>query len=74
MLDIPPYLERRLKIEDGYLMYSDSEWLEKIIENVQKMMNQKRSVLIICQTISDVKIIEISIKERCRSYKQIKTH
>ena len=40
MLDIPPYLERRLKIEDGYLMYSDSEWLEKIIENVQKMMNQ----------------------------------
>lgn len=54
LMEIPPFSERRLLIEPGYMMYSQREWLERIIEAIEFKMEQRRSVLVICESIQDV--------------------
>lgn len=55
-------------------MYGDSEWVQKILQRVDEMMKINRSVLIICQTIKHVKVVEEAIRLKKIYFKSIRCH
>jgi golgin subfamily B member 1 len=56
-LTIPHNKERKFKELSPMLCEDKSEWIENILKEVNFMMQEKRSVLIICDTVQDVNSI-----------------
>ena len=52
---IPPNKVSLLKDEGGIICRDKKEYMDKIYQNIQKMINDKRSVLLICNSIAEGK-------------------
>ncbi|UCM86432.1 MAG: hypothetical protein LF885_07150 (plasmid) [Rickettsia endosymbiont of Culicoides impunctatus] len=59
--EIPTYKEKRFAELPGIIV-KDSNWLDSIILGILEQVNLTRAVLVICETIQDVKIIKQSLE------------
>ncbi|WP_375326320.1 hypothetical protein [Candidatus Tisiphia endosymbiont of Nemotelus uliginosus] len=59
--EIPTYKEKRFMELPGIIV-KDSNWLDSIILGILEQINLNRAVLVICETIQDVKIIKQSLE------------
>lgn len=48
LFKVPPFKERRLKVEPGKVLYDETEWANYICESILQMLLCERSVLILC--------------------------
>ncbi|BFD46152.1 MAG: hypothetical protein DMENIID0002_07980 [Rickettsia endosymbiont of Sergentomyia squamirostris] len=59
--EIPTYKEKKFTELTGIII-KDSNWLDSIILGILEQINLSRAVLVICETIQDVKIIKQSLE------------
>ena len=59
--EIPTYKEKRFTELPGIIVKGDN-WLDNIIFGILEQVNLSRAVLVICETIEDVKIIKQSLE------------
>ncbi|WP_341757413.1 helicase-related protein [Candidatus Tisiphia endosymbiont of Ditula angustiorana] len=59
--EIPTYKEKKFTELAGIII-KDSNWLDSIILGILEQINLSRAVLVICETIQDVKIIKQSLE------------
>lgn len=67
---IPTFLPKKFIEHDAILARSNQKWLEEIVKETKLMFEQERSVLIICNTIQDIKNIQkIFNDQNCNEFK-----
>ena len=66
LFEVPPFSERRLRIEEGEVLYDTADWVLSIIKSCKEKCEQGRSVLVIFESIRELELVEHRIRrERC---------
>ena len=60
-MKVPPFKSRKLQIDDGMILYDETEWARYIVDQVRNMIACERSVLLICESIHEVELIKIAL-------------
>lgn len=60
---IPPYKPKISKELEGIIVESQEKWLNEIAKSINDKVSNDRAVLVICETINAVKMIEKKLKK-----------
>jgi preprotein translocase subunit SecA len=69
---IPSNKPNQLEIRDPRLMKSKNKWIKEIIKSLKPEIDRDRAVLIICETIAMVEVIENELKTGLNNCKFVK--
>jgi len=71
---LPRYREQKFQEYPSILMKNSNIWLKKITEEVAQRFHENRSILIICETIHDTKVIRKALLENSSTIPSSNVH